>query len=193
MILTELEIKKAIDEGLITIHDGEEIKDSNCKTIKDQSVDVRLGRWLYIYDIFKNNEYWVDLDIHPEWFKVNLYTHFIIAHTEEFIGTTAGSGILPTFKLKSSAGRLGIIHTLAGHWEVGYNNRWAMEFITAKPITLKRYMSIGQIYFTETVSGGWDYSSRGTYQSTYNLEEMVKNWTKESILPPKELKVLTNI
>lgn len=192
MILTELEIKKAIDEGLITIHDGEELKDSECKTIKDQSVDVRLGRWLYVYDTIQDNEYWVDLDV-VEWFNVEPYTHFIIAHTEEFIGTTAGSWILPTFKLKSSAGRLGIIHTLAGHGEVGYNNRWAMEFITAKPITLKRYMSIGQIYFTETVSNGWDYSSRWTYQSTSNLDEMVKNWTKESILPPKELKVLTNI
>lgn len=191
MILTELEIKKAIDEGLITIHDGEEIKDSDCKTIKDQSIDVRLGRWLYVYNNLTQDNTWIDLDAQE--FHVDPYKHFIIAHTEEFIGTTAGSWILPTFKLKSSAGRLGIIHTLAGHWEVGYNNRWAMEFISAKPITLKRYMSIGQIYFTETVSKGWDYSSRGTYQSTSNLEEMVKNWTKESILPPKELKVLTNI
>lgn len=191
MILTELEIKKAIDEGLITINDGEELKDSDCKTIKDQSIDVRLGRWLYVWDSYMMSSYWHDLD---EWeFVTDPYIHFIIAHTEEFIGTTAGSGILPTFKLKSSAGRLGIIHTLAWHGEVWYNNRWAMEFITAKPITLKRYMSIGQIYFTETTSEGWDYSSRGTYQSTSNLEEMVKNWTKESILPPKELKVLTNI
>ena len=191
MILTELEIKKAIDEGLITIHDGEELKDSDCKTIKDQSVDVRLGRWLYVYNNLTQDNTWIDLDAQE--FHVDPYKHFIIAHTEEFIGTTAGSWILPTFKLKSSAGRLGIIHTLAGHWEVGYNNRWAMEFITAKPITLKRYMSIGQIYFTETVSKGWDYSSRWTYQSTSNLEEMVKNWTKESILPPKQLKEIPMI
>jgi len=188
MILTELEIKQAITEGLITIHDGEELKDSTCKTIKDQSIDVRIGRWLYVYNSCTEESYWVDLD--EQNFVVKPYLHFIIAHTEEFIGTTAGSGILPTFKLKSSAWRLGIIHTLAGHWEVGYNNRWAMEFISAKPITLKRYMSIGQIYFTETVSEGWDYSTRGTYQSTSDLDTMVKEWTKESILPPASLKVI---
>lgn len=191
MILTELEIKQAITEGLITIHDGEELKDSTCKTIKDQSIDVRLGRYLYVYNNISEESYWIDLS--KQDFVVDPYKHFIIAHTEEFIGTTAGSGILPTFKLKSSAGRLGIIHTLAGHGEVGYNNRWAMEFISAKPITLKRYMSIGQIYFTETVSEGWDYSTRGTYQSTSDLETMVKEWTKESILPPTQLKVLTTI
>lgn len=113
MILTELEIKKAIDEGLITIHDGEEIKNSDCKTIKDQSVDVRLGRWLHVWDNYCSIDYWIDLD--EKEFVAEPYRSFIIAHTEEFIGTAAGSGILPTFKLKSSAGRLGIIHTLAGH------------------------------------------------------------------------------
>jgi len=188
MILTETEIKQAITEGLITIHDGKELKDSTCKTIKDQSIDVRLGRWLYVYNNLTQDNTWIDLDAQE--FHVDPYKHFIIAHTEEFIGTTAGSGILPTFKLKSSAGRLGIIHTLAWHGEVGYNNRWAMEFISAKPITLKRYMSIGQIYFTETVSEGWDYSTRWTYQSTSDLDTMVKNWTKESILPPASLNVI---
>lgn len=193
MILTKKDIEIALYDGKIVLHDGINLR-LNPSTLKDQSIDVRLWRWLHIYE--NGKEYFHDLDesdfiITPE----RLMSTFIIAHTEEFIWTTGWSGILPTFKLKSSAGRLGIIHTLAGHWEVGYHNRWAMEFICAKPIILKRFMSIGQIYFTLVTSqdAGDDYSKIGTYQSSSNIIETVRNWTKESILPPKSLKVLAEI
>jgi len=114
---------------------------------------------------------------------------FIIAHTDEFVGTTAGSNIIPSFKLKSSAGRLGIIHTLAGHGEVGFFNRCSMEFIVAKPVVLKHKALIGQIYFQSVLGDKEDYSKQGTYQKTNNLEELIRDWTPDSILPPKELKI----
>lgn len=152
--------------------------------IKDQSIDVRLGRYMWI----GANPELVDLTEKEE--ILIMPNTFVLAHTEEFIGTTANSGILPTFKLKSSAGRLGIIHTLAGHGEVGFFNRWAMEFIVAKPVVLKHRVLIGQIYFTRVEgSEGEDYSKQGTYQSTSSLDELKKNWKPESILPPKELKI----
>jgi deoxycytidine triphosphate deaminase len=144
--------------------------------IKDQSVDVSLGQFLYIYNT------WIDI---TKPFKPPLNT-LILAYTDEFIGTTAGSNLLPAFKLKSTAGRQGIFHTLAGHGEVGYFNRWAMEFVCFKKIELQKGMLIGQIYFNQVIGAGdEDYSTTGTYQKSNNPEEVKATWTKESILPPK--------
>jgi len=189
MILTEKDIKKEIEQGNIIIHDGEK-RIMYPNTVKWQSIDVRLGRWVNI--TFNWNSEWIDLD---EWDKTIQSNYiFVLAHTEEFIGTKAWSGILPTFKLKSTAGRLGIIHTLAWHGDIWFQGRWAMEFICAKPITLKRYMSIWQIYFTYcTKDESDDYSEKWTYQKVSDINEIAANWKKEDILPPKELKVITNI
>jgi deoxycytidine triphosphate deaminase len=158
--------------------------------IKDQSIDVSLGEWIYITEYDKYGD-----EVWGGWhsLKFSDYTvglgEFVIAHTDEFIGTKAGSNLLPSFKLKSSAGRHGIIHTLAGHGEVGFHNRWAMEFIVGKPVVLKYGMYIGQIYFTRTEGAeDEDYSKTGSYQNTNNLEELIKNWKKEDLLP-KDLKV----
>lgn len=157
--------------------------------IKDQSIDVRLGQYLFVYDS-KNGNLIKLHDLKQDDSFLAKPDTFFIAHTHEFIGTKAGSSILPSFKLKSSAGRLGIIHTLAGHGEVGFFNRWAMEFIVAKPVLLEYRALIGQIYFT-IVEGAEneDYSKQGTYQKTNSLEDLKKSWTPESILPPERLKV----
>lgn len=148
----------------------------NTPQIKDQSVDVSLGQFLYI------DNTWVDITT-PYTPPLNT---LILAYTDEFVGTTAGSNILPAFKLKSTAGRQGIFHTLAGHGEVGYFNRWAMEFVCFKAIELQKGILIGQIYFNQVIGASdEDYSKLGTYQKSNNLEEVKATWTKESILPPK--------
>ena len=190
MILSKEAIIEEIAKWNIIIHDWNQlITDwTKLKTLKDQSIDVRLWEW-----IFKNNEF---QNISKENERNNYFfpNNFILAHTQEFVWTKAGSWILPTFKLKSSAWRMWIIHTLAGHWEVWFHNRWAMEFTLANNIYLEQFMSIWQIYFTRVE--WWeneDYSKTWTYQKSNNIDEIVQNWKKEDILPPKNLKIINNI
>jgi len=181
MILSKSIILSEIQKGNIIASGVEEAQ------IKDQSIDVSLGRYLYVHSERGNLIKIVDLEESP--YYEAMPGMFIIAHTDEFVGTTAGSNIIPSFKLKSSAGRLGIIHTLAGHGEVGFFNRCSMEFIVAKPVVLKHKALIGQIYFQSVLGDKEDYSKQGTYQKTNNLEELIRDWTPDSLLPPKELKI----
>lgn len=169
MIISKKIILEEIEKGNI-IADG-----VNPEQIKDQSIDVSLGEWINI------NGKWIDI-------TNNWYIQpgdFVLAYTDEFVGTKAGSNLLPSFKLKSSAGRNGILHTLAGHGEVGFFNRWAMEFTVMKPLLIKKGMLVGQIYFTRTEGAeSEDYAKSGTYQKHSTLEEVKLNWKREDILPP---------
>jgi len=174
MILSKNEIIKEYNNGNIVL---ENVKKEQ---IKDQSVDVSLGQYIY-----SDNHWW---DISKGFYPPT--NTLILAYTDEFIGTKAGSNILPSFKLKSTAGRQGILHTLAGHGEVGFFNRWAMEFILLNPIKIQEKMLIGQIYFTKTIGAeNEDYSIQGNYQKYNTIEEIKVNWKKEDILPvPLKLK-----
>lgn len=145
-----------------------------------ESYDVRLGRWLYLQDR-SGGKYWIDLKEYKEYKAVP--GDFILAHTNEFIGTVAGSSIHPQFYLKSTSARLGILHPIAGYGDEGFYNRWALEFTFAIPVILKYKMKIGQVAFSQIVGGGDDYTQKGHYQSTQNLDEIKLNWKKESILP----------
>ena len=62
------------------------------------------------------------------------------------------------------------------------------------PITIKQSMSIAQIYFTRVKKDVEDdYTKKGTYQSTSDIDELVKNWKREDILPPESLKIIKQI
>jgi len=182
MILSRKALLQAIQDNKILTSDFRD------ELINNQSIDVRLGRWVYIQsDGIHPMKYWHDLDVAPLECHKN---KFYLTHTEEFIGTAPNSDILPSFKLRSSAGRHGIIHTLAGHGDVGFMNRWAMEFIAAKPITLERYMKIGQIYFTLATESGSYSEETGNYQSTSDFELLQTNWDKLDLLPKPLNKVI---
>lgn len=190
MILSKNAILKEIENGNIIVDPFK------TELVKDQSIDVRLGQYLWVWNLSISNKPAI-FDISNGFPGMNGCAEkpadslFFIAHTLEFIGTKAGSNILPTFKLKSSAGRLGIMHTLAGHGEVGFHNRWALEFTCKLPIVLQKGMSIGQIYFTKVEGAeNEDYSKLGTYQNTNDLEQLKANWKPEDLLPPDKLKVI---
>jgi deoxycytidine triphosphate deaminase len=181
MIISERAIYEEIDKGNIIV------RNSFHNSVKGESIDVRLWEWMRVYVEESKEEYWHNFLKEGEYF-VNKFDRFYICHTIEYIWTRAGSNILPTFKLKSSSGRAGIIHTLAWHGDVWFFNRWAMEFMCAKPITLKYWMVIGQIYFTYTTPSG-DYSEKWSYQKTNDINETIEMWKKEDILW-KPLKVI---
>lgn len=194
-ILTESEIKKELQLWNIIVHDGEQ-KIINPITLKDQSIDVRLWQYIFVENHITDTKEWIDLkQLWDEWYKAVPWD-FILAHTQEFIWTNAKSNLVSQFFLKSTAWRLWIIHTHSWWGEIWFHNRWAMEFIVAKSIRLKHNQAIWQIIFQrvdwETLND--DYSKKWNYQKTNNLDELVKSWNKEMILPwTKELKIINTI
>ncbi len=138
----------------------------------NQSVDIHLGDNVCIVT---GNNNWLNLNKFPEGINIPKGT-FFLCHTEEFIGSAANSNILPEFHQRSTWARLGLIHTKAGWGDVGYHNKWTMEYYTATPVTLKKGDRLGQITFTRTEANSGDYTKKGSYQTN-------KEWSKEDILP----------
>lgn len=108
----------------------------------------------------------------------------ILAHTEEFIG---GRGDVTTMmKARSSLGRNFIeICKCAGMGDVGYVNRWTMEITNNSQwytIPLRVGMRVAQITFFR-VGKAFDYSVSGKYQSTADLDEVMKEWVPDDMLP----------
>jgi dCTP deaminase len=110
----------------------------------------------------------------------------ILGHTEEFIGTKRYATSM--MKARSSAGRCFIaVCKCAGWGDVGYFNRWTMEitnFSTHYTLPLVVGMRIAQITFP-TTGGiiGASYEKAGSYQSSDDLDTLVRNWKPEMMLP----------
>jgi len=111
----------------------------------------------------------------------------VLAHTEEFVGGRIH--ITTMMKARSSWGRNFIeVCKCAGWGDVGYTNRWTMEVTNNSrhhriPIIVGR--RIAQIVFFDTGEIKLDnYIQQGSkYQTTENLEEMVRQWDPKSMLP----------
>lgn len=194
-ILSKNAIKQAIEDGKI-IADGvtEEM-------ISNQSIDVTLGQYIAVarYEltgdkmrslhpngtiteefVWKPRFKWVDI---TEPIQILPGTCFL-AYTEEFIGTTAKSGLHPEFQQGSTPARLFLFHPKAGWGDSGFFNRWAMEFQALQPIIIQKDNVTGQIRFART-EGESDYVDRGQYQKFRGLETLKKLWDKKNILAKK--------
>jgi len=109
----------------------------------------------------------------------------ILAHTHEFIGIKAPG--TSSMQAKSTTGRNGIVVCKDAGWgDPGYINRWTMEIQNDNDeyVPLQVGMPIAQIAFYHTGEVTGDYTTlSGNYQSTTDLEEIIRNWTPESMLP----------
>ncbi len=115
----------------------------------------------------------------------------ILAHSHEFFG------ILPPgaceLKSRSSWGRNGIAVCFDAGWiDPGYINRLTLEVYNLnqhETVLLPVGERIGQIVFHETgeVEGnyghGRDSGFSGKYQVGSNINELIKNWTPDQMLP----------
>jgi deoxycytidine triphosphate deaminase len=150
---------------------------------QNQSVDVHIGDWVYIPDEEMDKPY------DKNWFEIKdklliKKGTFFLCYTEEFIGTKADSNIHPEWHLRSTIARLGLSHPKAGWGDVGFHNRWCMEFFATNDFVITKHMRIAQIAFKKTTDEVIDYTSQtGNYQSTSNFTDLVKNWNKSNILP----------
>ncbi len=110
----------------------------------------------------------------------------ILAHTQEFIGSTRNY----TTKMfaRSTSGRAMIgVCKCAGKGDVGFFNRWTMEitsFSQYHTIPLKVGMRIAQIEFLHVGETMRCYgSTHGKYQESPDLQLVMKSWQPEMMLP----------
>lgn len=117
----------------------------------------------------------------------------ILAHTHEFIGIrTPGTS---SMHAKSTTGRNGVtVCKDAGWGDGGYINRWTMEIQNENEdeyVPLPFGMLIAQIVFHHTGIQKAGYAElTGNYQTSNDLDEIVKNWKVESMRPvPKKFQL----
>lgn len=109
----------------------------------------------------------------------------ILAHTHEFIGIKAPG--TSSMQAKSTTGRNGIVVCKDAGWgDPGYINRWTMEIQNDNDeyLPLQVGMPIAQIVFYHTGEVEGNYTSiTGNYQTHTEIEELVRNWSPEQMLP----------
>ncbi len=109
----------------------------------------------------------------------------ILAHTHEFIGINPPG--TTEMKSRSSWGRNGVAACFDAGWgDPGYINRWTMEVYNLnrhESVPIPVGERIAQIIFHHTGEVERHYASDGKYQAGGDVQELVKNWKPESMLP----------
>lgn len=193
MILTNKEIKANIKNGNIIAEGVTE------NQISQNSIDLSLGEYIFIDDYYTGyddlKEATVDIVEGPNgrrYHKIqlskdkafNLYPDmFILAYANEWVGSKANTNLAWRCLLKSTAARNGLDHNMAGFVETGYFSPLCFEFYAHVPVKLKYGDLIAQAVFETTTDDSVDYSKKGSYQTTNDLEQLKKNWKPEFILP----------
>lgn len=208
-VLSDSEIRKEIKLGNIILHDPDRDCTSN---IQNCSVDITLGEYYYSNDkpipYFNPwnkkhvDDYWGTVKqakfVTNEDIKSGLADNMglkegdkyimlkpgetILGHTREFIG--GRNHITTMIKARSSMGRCNVtICRDAGWGDVNYFNVYTLEISNngTSPIILPIGSRVGQIIFFYT--GIPDNPYNGKYQSTNDLEELVKTWDPTAMLP----------
>ncbi len=111
----------------------------------------------------------------------------ILGHTNEFIGG-ADNTIDTMMKARSSTGRNFLeVCKCAGLGDIGYCNRWTMEITNNSskyqiPLIVGRRIAQMLFFKTEGTLKA-RYSDTGKYQTTADIEKMMKEWHPSMMLP----------
>ena len=110
----------------------------------------------------------------------------ILAHTHEFIGIKPPG--TTSMQSRSTWGRNGVAVCFDAGWgDPGYINRWTMEIYNLNKlhsVVLPVGERIAQIVFQHTGPVAGEYSNlSGKYQNASSVDELIKNWTPEQMLP----------
>jgi dCTP deaminase len=163
--------------------------DSKCQTLDDNGHRMYgAGKADIVTDPDQASEYGVNIG---DEVIVIPPGHVILAHTQEFIG--GRHNITTMLKAKSTMGRSCIsICKCAGMGDPGYFNRWTLEIENHSlvPIVLRVGQRVAQVVFFRTGAVSVPYSSKGQYQKTDVLEELIKDWSPLSMIPSKGVEVL---
>jgi dCTP deaminase len=108
----------------------------------------------------------------------------ILATTNQFIG--ARGRYTTMLKAKSTTGRLGLdVCGSAGWGDPGYIDRWAFPLRNngTRTVLLLPGTWIAQIVFFEVSTPDCSYSQVGSYQSSDDIDTLMREWTPQSVLP----------
>jgi dCTP deaminase len=110
----------------------------------------------------------------------------ILVHSHEFAG--AREGYTQMVRSRSTLERLGVTTTISAGWgDVGFTNRWTFLLKNehfSSDVVLKVGAPYFQLVFLKCVPVGTRYvKGGGRYQETENLEELMKSWKPEDMLP----------
>ena len=109
----------------------------------------------------------------------------ILAHTHEFIGIRPPG--TTEMRSRSSWGRNGVAACFDAGWgDPGYINRWTLEIYNLnqnESVPLPVGERIAQIIFHHTGDVESHYGQGGKYQGGQDIQELIKSWTPEQMLP----------
>jgi dCTP deaminase len=172
MILSDKKILEEIATGNIVIEPFEH------ENLGTNSYDVRLGRWLAVYeddilDAKEDNEV-LTFEIPDEGY-ILLPSKLYLGVTHEYTETR---NFVPFLEGKSSIGRLGIdIHATAGKGDEGFCNTWTLEISVKQPVRIYKLMPIGQLIYFEI---------SGEIATHYNSKSNAK-YNEKTIYPVKSM------
>jgi deoxycytidine triphosphate deaminase len=160
------------------LYDGAIVCDPPPARIEGAHIDVTLGahRWMQ-----KDDGSFEKL-LPPGLAGVQFFQRGVLylCHTQEFIGTAPGSGLLPVMFGRSTLARLGvIIHLSAGWGDEGFSSRWTMEIVTTADIEIPVGARVACIAFHRVEGAATPYAPGTRYNATRDA------WKPEDMLPRK--------
>lgn len=207
LVLCDRIIRQETKEGNIVIHPFRE------ENLNSGSYDLTLGEWIIeqtperdypnrVFNPFQNKHiasFWGEPKSYSLFSKemgedyglsegakffTFLPNRMYLAHTEEFVGGRENyCGLIQT---KSSLGRCGLtVCRCAGFVQPSYVNRITLELRNDSPypMVLEVGKRIAQIIFIPSSTPEKKYSSGGRYQSSDDLDEIIKGWRPEMMIP----------
>ena len=164
--------------------------------IEGAHIDITLGEHAWLFDPASAEETLEPLDIGTadpaDWFEawdaIDGYLWIpplstILAHTQEYIGTAPGSGLVPMLHTRSTLARwgLGICTANAGQGDEGYSTRWTLEIVNPhqRTILIPVGARVGAISFHRVEGTAQRYQIGTRYNAT------VAQWQPAHMLPRK--------
>jgi dCTP deaminase len=134
----------------------------NSDLVNPASIDVRLGKQIFT----ETESGWVEIDVSKKEYSMSP-GEFILGHTLELVRIPCNYECI--FQLKSSRGREGYEHALAGYIDAGFVGQVTLELTNLNRyhyLPLKQGMKIGQLRFIKLDSTPLrPYSLTGRYQN----------------------------
>jgi deoxycytidine triphosphate deaminase len=172
------------------LHEGAILCDPAPARIEGAHIDITLGRFSWVAQLFIGDSRLTLATADPARLfapeeaqeRVLIPPHgFILAHTEEYIGTAPGSGLVPMLHTRSTLARWGlsVCTANAGQGDEGYCSRWTLEIVNPHPVAVALPVGgrIGAITF-HRVQG-----AAPAYEGRYNVPRPA--WEPSSMLPRK--------
>jgi dCTP deaminase len=141
-----------VDHQIIQqVHRGRLIEPFNQSQLNPASYDVRLGPMILVEGLAigpeERRRRWQEIDITKEAYMMKP-NEFVLASTEEYINVPPS--LEAVFQLKSSRGREGYEHALAGYIDPGFSGNVTLELSNLNQrhsLPLFQGMLIGQLRF----------------------------------------------